>query len=103
MTNKRTVLVVDDDDELRESLVEQLGLYDEFNVRDAATAAKGMEATKGEQIDLLILDVMLPDMDGREACKLLRKGGFKSPIIMLTANASDADMILGLIPAPMTM
>ena len=96
MSNKRTVLVVDDDDELRESLVEQLGLYDEFNVRQAPTAGKGIEATKAEQIDLLILDVMLPDMDGREACKLLRKGGYKNPIIMLTANASDADMILGL-------
>lgn len=96
MSNKRTILVVDDDDELRESLVEQLSLYDEFNVRNQPTATKGIEATKGEQIDLMVLDVALPDMDGREACKLLRKGGFKSPIIMLTANASDADMILGL-------
>ncbi|MGE0629974.1 MAG: response regulator transcription factor, partial [Hyphomicrobiaceae bacterium] len=42
------------------------------------------------------LDVSLPDMDGRELCKQLRKAGFKAPIIMLTGNTSDADMILGL-------
>ena len=52
--------------------------------------------SRGEHLDLVLLDVGLPDMDGREACKLLRKSGFKSPIIMLTGNDSDADMILGL-------
>jgi DNA-binding response OmpR family regulator len=96
MSNTRTILLVDDDDDLREQLREQLGLYEEFDVLTAATAAQGMEKTKGAQIDLLILDVQLPDMDGREACKLLRKNGFKSPVIMLTGNVSDADMILGL-------
>ena len=40
------------------------------------------------------MDVGLPDMDGREACKALRKAGFKSPIILLTGNTSDADVIL---------
>ncbi len=96
MSNTRTILLVDDDDELREQLREQLGLYEEFDVLTASTAGQGMEAAKGAQIDLLILDVQLPDMDGREACKLLRKNGFKSPVIMLTGNVSDADMILGL-------
>ena len=96
MSNARTILLVDDDDELREQLREQLGLYEEFDVLTAATASQGMEKTKGAQIDLVILDVQLPDMDGREACKLLRKNGFKSPVIMLTGNVSDADMILGL-------
>ncbi|MGE0612118.1 MAG: response regulator transcription factor, partial [Hyphomicrobiales bacterium] len=51
---------------------------------------------KAERVDLVLLDVGLPDMDGREACKILRKNGFKSPIIMLTGQGSDADMILGL-------
>ena len=96
MSNTRTILLVDDDDELRDQLREQLGLYEEFEVLVAATAGQGMEKAKGAQIDLLILDVQLPDMDGREACKLLRKNGFKSPVIMLTGNVSDADMILGL-------
>ena len=96
MSNARTILLVDDDDELREQLREQLSLYDEFDVVTAANAAQGIEKAKAGQIDLVIFDVQLPDMDGREACKMLRKTGFKSPIIMLTGNVSDADMILGL-------
>ena len=96
MSNARTLLLVDDDAELREQLREQLCLYDEFEVITAINAAQGIEKAKGGQIDLVIFDVQLPDMDGREACKLLRKSGFKSPIIMLTGNVSDADMILGL-------
>ena len=51
---------------------------------------------RGDHHDLVILDVGLPDMDGRETCKVLRKLGFKAPIILLTGNDSDADMILGL-------
>lgn len=96
MSNVRTILLVDDDDDLRESLRDQLALYDEFKVVTAATAGKGIEAAKAERVDLVLFDVVLPDMDGREAVKLLRKGGFKSPVIMLTANDSEADMILGL-------
>jgi DNA-binding response OmpR family regulator len=96
MSNVRKILLVDDDEELRESLREQLALHDEFEVATAGTAAKGVEGAKADHVDLLILDVSLPDMDGREACKVLRKAGFKSPIIMLTGNVSDADMILGL-------
>ena len=96
MSTARTILLVDDDDELRQQLKEQLALYDEFDVLVAATATQGVEKAKSEKIDLVILDVQLPDMDGREACKLMRKSGFKSPIIMLTGNVSDADMILGL-------
>jgi DNA-binding response OmpR family regulator len=96
MSNVRTILLVDDDDDLRDSLRDQLALYDEFNVVTAANAAKGVEAAKAERVDLVLFDVVLPDMDGREAVKLLRKGGFKSPVIMLTANDSEADMILGL-------
>ena len=96
MSAARKILIVDDDDELREQLREQLALYDEFELATASTAGKGMEQAKAGHYDLLILDVGLPDMDGRELCKQLRKGGFKSPVIMLTGNATDADMILGL-------
>jgi DNA-binding response OmpR family regulator len=92
----RTILLVDDDADLRETLVEQLRLYDEFNVIEGENAAKGISIVRGEHVDLLIMDVGLPDMDGREAVKLLRKGGFKSPIIMLTGHDTDADTILGL-------
>ena len=92
----RTILLVDDDQDLRETLVEQLGLYEEFAVLDEPTATKGIQTARSGQIDLLVMDVGLPDMDGREAVKLLRKGGFKSPIIMLTGHDTDADTILGL-------
>jgi DNA-binding response OmpR family regulator len=92
----RTILLVDDDDDLREMLVEQLSLYEEFTVLQEANAGKGIAAARATAIDLLIMDVGLPDMDGREAVKLLRKGGFKSPIIMLTGHDTDSDTILGL-------
>ncbi|MBP1885664.1 MULTISPECIES: response regulator transcription factor [Sinorhizobium] len=92
----RTILLVDDDNDLRETLVEQLSLYEEFDLLQEATAGKGIQAARAHQVDLLIMDVGLPDMDGREAVKLLRKGGFKAPIVMLTGHDTDSDTILGL-------
>ncbi|WP_377294412.1 response regulator transcription factor [Rhizobium sp. SG2393] len=92
----RTLLLVDDDNDLRETLVEQLSLYEEFETVDEASAGKGIQTARSRQIDLVIMDVGLPDMDGREAVKLLRKGGFKAPIIMLTGHDTDSDTILGL-------
>ena len=96
MSTARKIIIVDDDDDLREPLREQLALHDEFDVTTADNAALALDQTKTDRFDLMILDVGLPDMDGREACKVLRKNGFKAPIIMLTGNDSDADMILGL-------
>jgi DNA-binding response OmpR family regulator len=92
----RRILVVDDDNVLRESLTEQLSLYEEFETVDEGTAAKGIQRARGEPTDLVIMDVGLPDMDGREAVKLLRRGGFKAPVIMLTGQDSESDTILGL-------
>ena len=96
MSTARKILIVDDEEDLREPLREQLALHDEFEITTGDNAAACIEHCKSEHWDLVILDVGLPDMDGREACKLIRKNGFKSPIIMLTGNDSDADMILGL-------
>lgn len=96
MGSARTVLLVDDDQDLRESLRDQLALHDEFAILTAGTATQGIDIAKKERLDLIVLDVGLPDMDGREACKILRKSGFKSPIIMLTGNVADSDVILGL-------
>jgi DNA-binding response OmpR family regulator len=95
MISKRKILIVDDDDDLRQSLEEQLAMTAEFEILTAETAAKGIEMVKKEQLDLVVLDVGLPDMDGREMCKHLRKHGFKNPIVMLTGNSSDAGQILG--------
>jgi DNA-binding response OmpR family regulator len=96
MAGKRHLLITDDEKDLRETLIEQLGLTEEFTLSSAETATQALAATKAERIDLVVMDVGLPDMDGREAVKLMRKGGFRSPIIMLTAQASDADTVLGL-------
>ena len=92
----RSILIVDDDDDLRDALTEQMSLYEEFSVATEPNATKGVQAARNGHVDLLIMDVGLPDMDGREAVKVLRKGGFKSPIIMLTGHDTDSDTILGL-------
>lgn len=94
--NKRRVLLVDDDADLRGNLLEQLAQYREFDLVQAGTAAEAMVQVRNAHIDLMLLDVGLPDMDGREAVKIMRREGFKSPIIMLTGQDSDADQILGL-------
>jgi DNA-binding response OmpR family regulator len=92
----RRILIVDDDDVLRDGLVEQLSLYEEFEVVQDSSATKGVQRARTEPLDLVIMDVGLPDMDGREAVKLMRKSGFKAPIIMLTGQDSESDTILGL-------
>ena len=96
MSTAKKIIVIDDDETLRESLLEQFALHDEFTVKGVPTASDGIKQAKLEHFDLVILDVGLPDMDGREACKVMRRNGLKAPVIMLTAQESDADMILGL-------
>ena len=96
MPSTRTILIVDDDAELRDALVEQLSLHEEFHAIAVDTGTKGVQSAKAGQIDLVIMDVELPDIDGREAVRILRKNGFKSPIIMLTGHDTDSDTILGL-------
>lgn len=96
MPNSRKILIVDDDTELRNALVEQLSLHDEFEAVAVDSGTKGVQEAKTGQIDLVIMDVGLPDVDGREAVRILRKNGFKAPIIMLTGHDTDSDTILGL-------
>ena len=91
-----TILIIDDDDDLREALAEQLNLHEEFRTLQASTATDGVRMGREVRADLILLDVDLPDMDGREACRLLRKDGVSTPVIMLTAQSADADAILGL-------
>jgi len=92
----RRLLIVDDDTDLRDTLVEQLSLHDEFEASAVDTGAKGASAAKANAPDLVLMDVGLPDTDGREVVRSLRKGGFKAPIIMLTGHDTDSDTILGL-------
>lgn len=96
MSNVKKILLIDDDSDLREALADQLLVTEEFDVFEAESGGQGVERAKNELFDLIILDVGLPDMDGREVCKLLRKAQVKCPVIMLTGHSSDADTILGL-------
>lgn len=96
MAQVRKVLIADDDNELRAALAEQLALHEEFAASQADTAAKALASMRAEQPDLIIMDVGLPDMDGREAVRIMRKDGFKNPIIMLTGHVTDNDAVLGL-------
>lgn len=96
MTSGRRILIVDDDDTLREMLSEQLQLHEEFLTTGAATAVESLELAKTDYFDVILLDVGLPDMDGREVCRLMRRNGVTSPILMLTGADTDADTILGL-------
>jgi DNA-binding response OmpR family regulator len=94
--NGKTLLLVDDDDELREALAEQFRLHENFKVIEAPNATTGLKLATEERVDLILLDVDMPDMDGRDACRLMRKQGVRAPVMMLTAQDSDADSILGL-------
>jgi DNA-binding response OmpR family regulator len=96
MANARKILVVDDDAELRNALVEQLALQEEFETDTVDTAQAALQHAKSGHIDLVLMDVGLPDMDGREAVRVLRKNGFKAPVIMLTGHDTDSDTVLGL-------
>jgi len=92
----RRILIVDDDAALRQSLAEQLELNNEFICVECGTAARALEIVGDERFDTIVLDVGLPDMDGRELCRLLRGAGVQVPIVMLTGADSEPDTILGL-------
>ena len=96
MSTGKQVLVVEDDAALSQSLTEQLRLHEEFECVVANSGQTALEAAKDKYFDMILLDVGLPDMDGRDVCKLMRRAGVKSPIIMLTGADSDSDTILGL-------
>lgn len=96
MPKSNRILLVDDEDEFRRELAEQLRLHGGFEVDEAASASDALKQVERHTYDALVLDVGLPDHDGRDLCRLLRKRGVKAPILMLTAHAGDADTILGL-------
>lgn len=89
------ILVVDDEQAVRESLRRSL----RFNGYDVLTANDGLEAVKtvrSENPELLILDVMMPNMDGLEVCRTLRSEGWDRPILVLTARDGVSDRVAGL-------
>ena len=96
MTQVRRILIVDDDSDLRALLVEQFNCHDEFEILEADTALAALSTVDADHPDVVIMDVSLPDMDGRDAVTKMRQGGYKSPIIMITGHTGDADVVRGL-------
>ncbi len=96
MSVHKHVLLIDDDVDLRRELAEQLRLVDDFTVEEIASGVDGLRRARSSDYNLILLDIGLPDLDGREVCRQIRKSGLKVPVILLTAAASDADTILGL-------
>jgi len=89
------VLVVEDDPSLLRGLKDNLA-YEGYDVSTADDGEKGLHAALDTQPDLVVLDIMLPKMNGYEICRLLREEGLEMPVIMLTAKSQEPDVILGL-------
>ena len=98
MAGERPILIIDDDDALRATLVEQLQIESEFSVEQASSIQEAGQKIggNGARFDALILDVTLPDGDGRDLCADLRRQGRRMPIIMLTGSDEEADVVRGL-------
>jgi DNA-binding response OmpR family regulator len=96
MAQRKTLLIVDDNDDLRGELAEQLEMDDEFTVVQAATGNDGVSRAVEVKPDLILLDLDLPDINGREVCRQIREKQVAAPIIMLTAADSDEDTVKGL-------
>lgn len=89
------ILIVEDEPAIALGLEDDLALegYEVTLVRDGIAA---LARARAETFDLLLLDVMLPGRNGFEICRELRRGGFRAPIIMLTAKAQEAEKVMGL-------
>jgi DNA-binding response OmpR family regulator len=96
MAAEKSILLVDDEAALRQSLAEQFHLHQEFATAEADSGRAALDEVRKRHFDIVLLDVGLPDIDGREVCRLMRRAGVTAPIIMLTGADSDADTILGL-------
>ena len=98
MTGERPILIVDDDLSLREELAAQLQVDGEFAAVEAGSVAEAVQRLRiaANRFDAVILDVGLPDGDGRDLCAGLRKDGLRMPIIMLTGSDEEADVVRGL-------
>ena len=90
------IITIEDDQHLLETLVDQLSQEEEFEVFGAPNLAEGRDLINQHDPDLVLLDVMLPDGDGRDMCRWIRDQGFVMPILMLTGQDSESDTIDGL-------
>lgn len=95
-SQSRNILIVEDDTEFRQTLADQLRLHEEFDVEEVGTGEAAIADAEKTSYNAILLDVGLPDMDGRDVCRVLRRKGIHAPVIMLTGMDSDADTVLGL-------
>ena len=95
MAGPRPILVVDDDDTLRQLLAEQLQHGGELETIEATSVATARELLKkpGARYDAMLLDITLPDGDGRDFCAELRREGVRMPIIILTGSDDESDIV----------
>jgi len=89
------ILVIEDEEAIREGLIDVL-VFHGYKVDSAATGPEGLEKAQTGKFDLILLDIMLPGMDGYEICDRIRSEDRDQPIIMLTAKTSDEEIIQGL-------
>ncbi len=89
------ILIVEDEPGLRLVLTDRL-TSEGYTVSTAADGPAGLEAASQQQFDLIILDIMLPGMDGLEVCRQLRRRSILTPILMLTARGQLGDKVVGL-------
>jgi two-component system alkaline phosphatase synthesis response regulator PhoP len=92
---KRHILIVDDEEHLADALAHNLQ-FEGFSTTVANDGEEGLQLARTIQFDLVILDIMMPKVDGIEVCRRLRATGSKVPILFLTAKSADADRLLGL-------
>jgi DNA-binding response OmpR family regulator len=93
-TSQKTILIVEDDETLLQTLVYNLE-REGYAVTSATDGYTGLELARSHPLDLVVLDIMLPELDGLSVCRILRRE-LDVPIIMLTARSSEVDKIIGL-------
>ena len=89
------ILIIEDDNAIRMALEDDFN-YEGYEVLSAKTGKVGLEYGMDDSLDLILLDVMLPEMNGFDICKTLRERNINTPIIMLTAKGQEIDKVLGL-------
>jgi two-component system alkaline phosphatase synthesis response regulator PhoP len=95
MSKRHSILVVEDEENLQEALKLNLEL-EGYEVGGCLNGSSALDRIHQEHFDLIILDVMLPDMDGIQVCEAIRLQQYNTPILMLSAKGSSADRVLGL-------
>jgi DNA-binding response OmpR family regulator len=93
--DKESVLIIEDDPTMLRALSDNFD-FQGYRASAAADGEEGLRAALDEGPDLIILDIMLPKINGYEVCRLLREEGMDVPIIMLTAKGRESDIVLGL-------